>query len=82
MWYTWNMHHTDVPTLHGQAVPDWRARLRVRLVRPGEWDRWKQLMAAHHYLLRITHIYIRQTYDVKREPMRLSQNANICIGGH
>ncbi|MDA8144950.1 MAG: ISAs1 family transposase [Thermaerobacter sp.] len=44
------MHHTDVPTLHGQAVPDWRPRLRVRLVRPGEWDRWKQLMAAHHYL--------------------------------
>ena len=32
---------------------------------------------AYGLTLRITHIYIRKTYDVKREPMRLSQNANI-----
>ena len=36
--------------VHGQPTPDWASRLEVRLVRPDERDRWRTLMAAHHYL--------------------------------
>lgn len=44
------MNHTEAPTLHGRPVPDWYKSLQVRLLRPGESERWRQLMSEHHYL--------------------------------
>lgn len=42
--------HTDPATYQGILVPDWSSRLTVRLVRPDERERWRTLMARHHYL--------------------------------
>ena len=45
------MRHGDAPSVDGIAVPrDWRAGLVVRLLRSGEEARWRELMAAQHYL--------------------------------
>ncbi len=42
--------HTESAHIEGRAVSDWRTHLAVRLIRPNERDRWRTLMAAHHYL--------------------------------
>ncbi|HBQ93746.1 MAG TPA: hypothetical protein DD856_00415, partial [Sulfobacillus sp.] len=42
--------HTDPATYQGTVVPDWASRLTVRLVRSDERERWRTLMAQHHYL--------------------------------
>ena len=42
--------HTDAATYRGTLVPHWVSHLTVRLVRPDERERWRMLMARHHYL--------------------------------
>ena len=42
--------HTKPAQIAGRIVSNWQTHLVVRLVRPEERDRWKTLMAAHHYL--------------------------------
>ena len=45
------MGHTEQPSVDGAAVRrDWRGGLEVRLLRNGEEARWRELMAAQHYL--------------------------------
>ena len=45
------MGHTDQRSVNGVAVRrDWRGGLVVRLLRSGEEARWRELMAAQHYL--------------------------------
>lgn len=42
--------HTDDALLRDHLVPDWTRRLTVRLIRPSEIARWRDLMSTHHYL--------------------------------